>query len=1374
VIPEDLKPWKEWVLKDYGHRLCPSAWNQPNNHFCEWPAYLKLDIQSQKGSFAQSGILFDDGWVYLVGDQENWPVEVKSNETPLSVVVRRNTPAVYLSKGEYNITGQMAWNGIPEKISVPKSVGVIQLSMNSKNVSDMNRDPKGFLWLKKSPKTKTPTVQNTMSMKVFRKLSDSIPQESYLLMRLYVTGMDREESIGPVVMENTLPIQIHSPLPAKLEDNGQLKLQVRAGQWDIYVKSRYLTQQNSFALPLLPKPWPETEVWSFESENSLRRVDVSGAQVLDPTQTDMPDNWKNLPSYLMKPETTLLLKEKHRGKAQDRGESLALYRQIWMDFDGQGLTVQDQLSGVVEQDWRLSTQPPMTLGQVDINGEPQLITVLEDDSNIESQPGVEIRNGHLNLSATSRLQNKANSFPAVGWQRDVQSLKAVLHLPPGWKLFHAMGVDKVSDAWLRDWNLLDLFSVLFISLAMIKLLGIGWGVLGFATLTLTYHEPGAPLWSWLAVLTTMALARALPQGTARTLLSSAYFGSLALLVLLAIPFIGKQIQTALYPQLSHADSVVQPYSRQPVTQKMMADDSVALGGAAGVMLEAASAPIKKMSRKLTQPLAEQEAELKNYDPNSKVQTGPGLPRWSWQTIQLSWQGPVMQDQNLSLWLIPAWLVSLLKYLQVILVMVLIYGLMKSFKKLDFDSKLFSRIISPGQAAQDLKGSAKSLLLPFLLVLSLPWGIEKAHADIPDQTTLNELRNYLLTPAECFPDCADFSKSQITIDDQQLSLRVKINALEQVAVPLPHSSEGWGLQQVLLDDQPAHALKTDDQGKLWLLVEKGQHEIIMLGSVAQQTQFSLSFAHDLKPKYLKVDANGWTVNGIIDEKLTGQSIQFNKKLNVDTNSAVQKLTLSDMPDFVTYTRKIQLGLDWKVYHEIVRVAPKNSAIHLKLPLLEGEKILSPHVKVKDGQAQVQLAYRQKRVSWYSELPIQPSIELKALSSTRVKELWSLQSIPKWHVDYSGIPLIHQQSQVGQWMPQWAPWGNEKLIINITKPEAIAGNTLTIDETRYRVSPGLRKSSHTLDIKIKSSQGTQHAISLPKDSKLKDVHIDNVSQPLSLEGEQLIFPIHPGEQNLKVQWQSPKVLGAQYTPDSISLNSEATNNFININLSKDRWILYLKGPELGPVVQYWAVVILMLILACILGLSKRTPLATWQWILLGLGVTLSTPIAAIVVVLWFVVMQIRNQYGAQLQVIHFQLLQGFLALLTLMFILAIVNCISTGLLGNPQMQLASPISNLIRSNFWANNAYELAWYQDKVLNDLPRILVISVPMFVYRILMLLWALWLAFSLIKWFQWGWQCYISGGIWKRDLDDGTDNQSEEQSKINNPNSSSDDSWTR
>lgn len=794
VIPDDLKPWQNWVLKNDSQQLCPSAWNQANNHFCEWPAYLTLDVAANQATFTQSGVLFDEGWVLLAGDQDNWPTAVQNNDQPLAVVLRQKTPAVYLSRGAYKISGQISWKHRPEKLSIPQSVGVVQLSTNGQQVSSPNRDPKGFLWLENRQKTEAPKVQNTLSMKIFRKLSDSIPQESHLLMRLYVTGMDREESIGPVISANTLPVNIHSPLPAQLEENGKLKLQVRAGQWDIYIKSRYLTQQNAFSLASLPNPWPKTEVWSFESQNILRRVDVSGAQVLDPTQTDMPDNWKKLPSYLMTSDTKLLLDEKHRGKAADRGESLSVHRQMWLDFDGKGLTFQDQISGVVEQDWRLSAQPPMVLGQVDINGEPQLITVLEGEANTEPQPGVEIRNGHLNLSAISRLTEQTNHFPAIGWQRDVQSLSAVLHLPPGWKLFHAMGVDKVSDAWLRDWNLLDLFSVLFISLAMIKLLGIGWGFLALVTLTITYHEPGAPLWSWLAVLTTMALARAIPHGKAHLFLNSAYFGSLALLVLLAIPFAGKQIQTALYPQLSHADPIVQPYSRQPVTQNMMSEDGVAMSGPVGMMAEAVSAPMKKVTRKLTQPLAEQEAALRDYDPNSKVQTGPGLPSWSWKAVQLSWQGPVTQNQNVTLWLMPAWLVSILKYLQVILVMMLIYALVKPLKKNGFYTKQFSNTTSHHK-------TAIAILLSIFMSVALPGGIEKAYADIPDQTTLNQLRDYLLKPADCFPDCADFSKAQITIDDKQLTLRLDVNALEQVAVPLPHSSEAWGLQPVLLDEQP---------------------------------------------------------------------------------------------------------------------------------------------------------------------------------------------------------------------------------------------------------------------------------------------------------------------------------------------------------------------------------------------------------------------------------------------------------------------------------------------------------------------------------------------------------------------------------------------
>jgi hypothetical protein len=44
-------------------------------------------------------------------------------------------------------------------------------------------------------------------------------------------------------------------------------------------------------------------------------------------------------------------------------------------------------------------------------------------------------------------------------------------------------------------------------------------------------------------------------------------------------------------------------------------------------------------------------------------------------------------------------------------------------------------------------------------------------------------------------------------------------------------------------------------------------------------------------------------------------------------------------------------------------------------------------------------------------------------------------------------------------------------------------------------------------------------------------------------------------------------------------------------------------------------------------------------------------------------------------------------------------------------------------------------------------LSLPLFVFRILMLLWALWLAYSLLNWLRWGWQCFSEGGLWKRKI---------------------------
>ena len=60
--------------------------------------------------------------------------------------------------------------------------------------------------------------------------------------------------------------------------------------------------------------------------------------------------------------------------------------------------------------------------------------------------------------------------------------------------------------------------------------------------------------------------------------------------------------------------------------------------------------------------------------------------------------------------------------------------------------------------------------------------------------------------------------------------------------------------------------------------------------------------------------------------------------------------------------------------------------------------------------------------------------------------------------------------------------------------------------------------------------------------------------------------------------------------------------------------------------------------------------------------------------------------------------------------------------------------------------LHWTQDRIASTMPQPSVLSLHIFVFKGLMLMWALWLAYSLIlKWLPWGWSCFSEGGLWKK-----------------------------
>ncbi|HEY8150981.1 MAG TPA: hypothetical protein VIK51_18890, partial [Vicinamibacteria bacterium] len=99
-----------------------------------------------------------------------------------------------------------------------------------------------------------------------------------------------------------------------------------------------------------------------------------------------------------------------------------------------------------------------------------------------------------------------------------------------------------------------------------------------------------------------------------------------------------------------------------------------------------------------------------------------------------------------------------------------------------------------------------------------------------------------------------------------------------------------------------------------------------------------------------------------------------------------------------------------------------------------------------------------------------------------------------------------------------------------------------------------------------------------------------------------------------------------------------------------------------------------------------------------------------------------------------LQLLLLLWILVALAVLYDVVERGLLFRPDMQVAGAESS---------NAV-LRWYADRVENATPTAGVVSLPLWVYRTLMLAWALWLAASLVRWAGWSWRALGEGGLWR------------------------------
>jgi hypothetical protein len=115
--------------------------------------------------------------------------------------------------------------------------------------------------------------------------------------------------------------------------------------------------------------------------------------------------------------------------------------------------------------------------------------------------------------------------------------------------------------------------------------------------------------------------------------------------------------------------------------------------------------------------------------------------------------------------------------------------------------------------------------------------------------------------------------------------------------------------------------------------------------------------------------------------------------------------------------------------------------------------------------------------------------------------------------------------------------------------------------------------------------------------------------------------------------------------------------------------------------------------------------------------------------------RERWGDQLEIYwQFNLAQLALGFLSVVAIIALLASIPLGLLGSPDMQVTGN----------GSSDYFYRWYQDRTLGELPSAWLMTVPIWIYRVAMLAWSLWLSFALLRWLRWGWQCFGTDRLWR------------------------------
>lgn len=1357
-VPAVLAPWADWI--SFLHPEWRCAMGGEDAPICVFPALLTYRLEEDTGSFTAEVDLLDRGSIVLPSGTNVNPSDITITDDkggPVAPTIESSNGELraILPAGHYVITGTLRWNEPhPKDLPAPAGFGIISvLDAKSGAPLPFTRNDGSIRLEEREHESSADSV----TLSVMRRLRDGSPLTIDTLIRIRVSGRARPLNLGAVVPEGDVPVSISARMPHHLSPDGRLALQLTPGEFDVRITSVHGQPVTSIALPKpTSESWPRDEIWSWVPNAVFRSVELQGADSVHAELTQLPDDWKGGAVFSVRSGGKVQLRELRRGEQSSAPNEISLNRDMWVDFDGTGLTVVDRFNGTMNNGFRLDTQPSMVLGRASVDFEPQLIT----DNPKTGARGVELRNQQVQVEAVSRIQGLA-TIPAIGWNIPVRTLSASLNLPPSWKLLHVQGGHESTRSWLGSWTLLDVFIDVLIVVAAFKLFGGLIAALLALSLALNHGEHLEPKIFFIH-LVLLAMWRAFLQddrtATARLcrlLIAVTYvvwalqglaFGKLQLTQLLfpQLPA-GTRFRTLLQSLLLCLESnlfswpllllcvgliylgvrsIIRPQGIWRRIFKVMLFGflflvcfSVFVGTFAWYAFEGGSVSSASFSGAYAPPAPAargkgvQQKQEAYYDlvyqsepapkKSKALQSGPAVPAWNWHRYYISFDGPVAENVQLRLYLLPPGINRVLSGVRLVVILLLIILMGRGFGYGEMLRRIRTRV-------------PRSALAGFALLSVLSGG--DARADFPPQSMLEQLEARMARDRCTAERCAVIESLEITLEDQRFTMKLRASSNGVAVVPLPGPLDVLQPSEITLNGSPRPAVRRSSGNFLEARTQPGTNLFEITGELPRRPAFSLQFRD--RPLVTKVSTTRWFVEGLLPSGAVPDALRFTDRAAAASGNDALSGKQVVLPTWFAVDRSILVGEQTSVRTVVTRMGSQNAPARVRIPLFEGERILSGSVTVEQDHAYVTIPQGVGETGFSSVIPSRAQFMLTLKEAPMVSERWKLQCESYVACRTEGIRPTQSVTD-GRNQLLWDPFPGEQVTIFTNALAASKGEYVTVDSVNHSIERGASVLTGRINVQLRATAQGAFGVTLEPGSVLKRVTLDNEAGSGSSSGDTATVLLNPGPHSVEVEYDRPANPAAKQSVPAVELTAPAHNVTITVQPARDRWLIWTDRGYFGPSVLFWSKLVFLAIAMVMLAQVGLLPFGNVNAVIFAFGMSLLPIVLLCVPVAWLIILVVLP--GIRPRLVKLPRFIYLLALLSLTFVSLTIlyAAVYSGLVEAPPILVAGNNSS----------SWMLRWFMDHAGTKLPTPWTLSAPLWTWRLLTLAWSTWLVLMLVGW---------------------------------------------